>query len=74
MVEKKIKKKLTLTISSKKSFSTPTYTTSGNKKSVVIEKKVSGTRSARRFYGRNDNVNKSISSFQNKTKSNNNLV
>ena len=45
MVEEKIKKKLTLTISSKKNFSTPSYTPSGNKKSVVIEKKFSRTRS-----------------------------
>ena len=41
MEEKKIKKKLTLTISSKKTLSTPSYTPSSNKKSVVIEKKVS---------------------------------
>ena len=41
MVEKKIKKKLTLTISNKKTFSTPSYAPSSNKKSVVIEKKIS---------------------------------
>ena len=74
MVEKKIKKKLTLTISNKKTFSTPTYTPSNNKKSVVIEKKVLRTRDARRFYGRKDNVNKSTSGFQDKTKSNNNFA
>ena len=39
MVEKKIKKKLTLTISNTKTFSTPNYTGSSNKKSVVVEKK-----------------------------------
>jgi len=74
MVEKKIKKKLTLTISSKKNLSTPSYTPSSNKKSVVIEKKISRTRGARRFYGRNDSVNKPMPSFQDKTKSNNNFV
>ena len=74
MVEKKIKKKLTLTISNKKTFSTPTYTPSNNKKSVVIEKKVSRTRDARRFYGRNDNVNKSTLGFQDKTKLNSNFA
>ena len=71
MVEKKIKKKLTLTISNKKTLSTPSYTPRSNKKSVIIEKKISGTRGARRFYGRNDTVNKPMSSFQEKTKSNN---
>ena len=40
MVEKKIRKKLTLNISNKKALSIPTYTPSGNKKSVVIEKKI----------------------------------
>ena len=74
MVEKKIKKKLTLTISNKKTLSTPSYTPSSNKKSVVIEKTISRTRGARRFYGRNDSVNKPIPSFQDKTKSNNNFV
>jgi len=49
MVEEKIKKKLTLTISSKKTFSTPSYIPSGNKKSVVIEKKFSKTRGTRKF-------------------------
>ena len=74
MIEEKIKKKLTLTISNKKNFSTPNYTPSSNKKSVVIEKQVSKTKGARRFYGRNDNVNKSTSGFQDKTKSNNNFA
>jgi len=74
MVEKKIKKKLTLTISSKKTFSTPSYIPSSNKKSVVIEKKISRTRGARKFYGRNDKVNKPTSGFQDKTKSNNNFA
>ena len=74
MVQEKIKKKLTLTISNKKTFSTPSYTPSSNKKSVVIEKKISRTRGARKFYGRNDKVNKPASGFQDKTKSNNNFT
>ena len=74
MVEEKIKKKLTLTISNKKNFSTPNYTPSSNKKSVIIEKKISRTRGARKFYGRNDKENKPTSSFQDKTKSNNNFA
>jgi len=74
MVQEKIKKKLTLTISNKKTFSTPSYTPSSNKKSVVIEKKISRTGGARKFYGRNDKVNKPTSGFQDKTKSNNNFA
>jgi len=74
MVQEKIKKKLTLTISNKKTFSTPSYIPSGNKKSVVIEKKISRTRGARKFYGRTDKVNKPTSGFQDKTKSNNNFA
>ena len=67
MVEEKIKKKLTLTISNKKNFSTPSYTPSSNKKSVIIEKKISRTMGARKFYGRNDKANKPTLGFQNKT-------
>ena len=74
MVQEKIKKKLTLTISNKKTFSTPSYIPSSNKKSVVIEKKISRTRGARKFYGRNDKANKPTSGFQDKTKSNNNFA
>jgi len=74
MVEEKIKKKLTLTISNKKNFSTPSYTPSSNKKSVIIEKKISRTMGARKFYGRNDKANKPTSGFQNKTKSDNNFA
>ena len=74
MVQEKIKKKLTLTISNKKTFSTPSYTPSSNKKSVVIEKNISRTRGARKFYGRNDQVNKPTSGFQDKTKSSNNFA
>ena len=52
MVEKKIikKKKLTLTISTKKPYNVPNYTQGGQKKSVVIEKKVSRKRNERRFF------------------------
>jgi len=74
MIEEKIKKKLTLTISNKKNFSTPNYTPSSNKKSVIIEKKTSRTRSVRKFYDRNDKANKPTSGYQDKTKSNNNFV
>ena len=74
MVEKKIKKKLTLTISNKKNFSTPSYNPSGNKKSVVIEKRISRTKSARKFYDRTDIASKSTSGFRDKTKSNNNFI
>jgi len=74
MVQEKIKKKLTLTISNKKTFSTPSYTPSSNKKSVVIEKKISRMGGARKFYGRNDKVNKPTSGFQDKTKSSNNFA
>ena len=74
MVQEKIKKKLTLTISNKKTFSTPSYIPSSNKKSVVIEKKISRMGGARKFYGRNDKVNKPTSGFQDKTKSNNNFA
>ncbi len=52
MVEKKIikKKKLTLTIATKKPYNVPNYTQGGQKKSVVIEKKVSRKRNERRFF------------------------
>ena len=51
MVEKIIKKKkLTLTISSKRPYNVPNYTQSGQKKSVVIEKKISRKRNERRFF------------------------
>ena len=51
MVEKKIKKKkLTLTISSTKPYNVPNYTQGSQKKSVVIEKKISRKRNERRFF------------------------
>ena len=74
MVEKKIKKKLTLTISNKQKLGTQSYTPSSNKKSVIIEKKISRTRGARRFYGRNENTTKTTSGFQERTKLHNNFT
>jgi len=59
MEEKKIKKKQTLTISSKKPYSAPSYPKDSKKKSFVIEKKIHGKKNDRRFYSRNDNINKS---------------
>ena len=55
MEEKKIKKKkITLTVSSKKPYNVPHYTQSSQKKSVVIEKKVSRKRNEKRFYDQNN--------------------
>ena len=68
-MEKKKKKKLTLTVTSKKTYSAPNYSNIGQKKSVVIEKKVSGGRNDRRFYVQNNNLRKSTSEFLSKTKS-----
>ena len=65
MVEKKIKKKkLTLTISSTKPYNVPNYTRGGQKKSVVIEKKISRKRNERRFF----EPNKSAPRFSDKSK------
>jgi len=65
MVEKKIKKKkLTLTISSTKPYNVPNYTQGGQKKSVVIEKKISRKRNERRFF----EPNKSAPRFSDKSK------
>jgi len=68
MEEKKKKKKLTLTVSSKKPYSASNYSNIGRKKSVVIEKKVSRNRNDRKFYGRNDNLNKPLSEPKGKIK------
>tara|TARA_B100001123_G_scaffold434282_1_gene560555 strand:+ start:483 stop:2741 length:2259 start_codon:yes stop_codon:yes gene_type:complete len=69
MEEKKIKKKkLTLTVSTKKPHNISNYPLGKQKTSVVIEKKISRNKSNRRFYNRNDNQNKPTSSFQGKTK------
>jgi len=59
MVEEKKKKKLTLSVSSTKTFSTQNYSNYGKKKSVVIEKKSSRNRNDRRLYRKNDNFKKS---------------
>jgi len=53
------KKKLTLSVSSKKSYEAPRYTHTKNKTSVVIEKKVSRKGIEKRFYNRDNNLNKS---------------
>ena len=59
MEEKKSKKKkLTLSISSKKSFITPQYTHSKNKKSVLIEKKPASRWGEKKFQPRGTNFNK----------------
>ena len=64
MVEKIIKKKkLTLTISSKRPYNVPNYTQGGQKKSVVIEKKISRKRNERRFF----EPNKSAPRFSDKS-------
>jgi len=69
MEEKKIKKKkLTLTISSKKPYNISNYSLGKQKTSVVIEKKVSRNKNNRRFYNRGENVNKQQSGFQGKPK------
>ena len=60
MEEKKInkKKKLTLTISTKKPHSVPNYKYGKQKKSVVIEKRHSRKGNERKFYGRSRNLRK----------------
>ena len=63
------KKKLTVTVSSKKPYNVPNYTRSNQKKSVVIEKKFSRKKREKRFFGRENNTTKSISGFLDKTKS-----
>ena len=56
MEEKKIKKKkLTLSVSAKKSYEAPRYTHTKNKTSVVIEKKVSRRGTERKFYNKDHN-------------------
>ena len=54
------KKKLTLSVSSKKSYEAPRYTHTKNKTSVVIEKKVSRKGIEKRFYSRDNQLNKSF--------------
>ena len=67
--KKRKKKKLTLTASPKKSINVPYYTQNKQKTSVVIEKKISRKKHDRRFYTRNENVNKVTSDTSYKQKS-----
>ena len=60
------KKKLTISLSSKRSGTIPTFTR-GNKKSVIIEKKFSRRGSDRKFYGKDNNLNRQ-SKFSDKSK------
>ena len=46
------KKKITLTVSSKKPYNIPSYTQGKQKRSFVIEKKISRRGSDRNFYNR----------------------
>ena len=61
MENKKIKKKLTLSISGKKIHSAPHYAKSRGKTSVVIEKKTTRKWGEKRLQSRGDNFNKSKS-------------
>ena len=61
MENKKIKKKLTLSISGKKTHSVSHYAQSKGKTSVVIEKKTARKWGEKRFQQRNNNFNKSKS-------------
>jgi len=63
MEKKEKKKKLTLTVSSKKNYSPSNYSNFGNKKSVIIEKKISRSKNDRRFFVRNDHLKKSKPEF-----------
>ena len=65
MEEKKKKKKLTLSVSTKKPFDASNYVGSGYKKSVVIEKKTSVKKNEQRFNrNRNYNLDKSGQKFK----------
>ena len=69
MEEKKIKKKkLTLTVSGIKPYNVPRYTKFGQKKSVVIEKKISRKKNEKRSYGRVNNIVRSTTELTDKTK------
>ena len=59
MENKKIKKKLTLSISGKKSHSTPNYSQSRGKTSVVIEKKAGRKWGEKKFQPRDNTFNRS---------------
>ena len=64
MEDIKKKKKLTLTISSKKTFNAPSYTRDSNKKSVIIEKKISRKKVGKSYFP----TNKSTQRFPDKAK------
>ena len=68
MEEEKKKKKITLTVSSKKPYNIPSYTQGKQKRSFVIEKKIPRRGSDRNFYNRENNYNKSSSKFTGKSK------
>ena len=76
MENKKIKKKLTLSISRKKTHSVPHYAQSRGKTSVVIEKKTARKWGEKKFQQRDSNFNKSKSTsnfFPKKTPINRNF-
>ena len=76
MENKKIKKKLTLSISGKKTHSAPHYAKSRGKTSVVIEKKTTRKWGEKKFQPRDKNFNKSKSTsnfFPKKTSINRNF-
>jgi len=60
--KEKKKKKLTLSISTKKTHNVPHYVKSGQKTSVVIEKKSPKRWGDRKFQPRNNNLVKSLDS------------
>ena len=68
MEEKKKKKKLTLSVSTKRHYEVPRYTHTKNKTSVVIEKKVSRRGYEKKTYSPGGYQNKSKQSFSNKPK------
>ena len=67
MEEKKIKKKkLTLSISSKKPYNAPNYIQGKKRTSVVIEKRVSRRRNDKRFVNQESNLSKPSPKFTDK--------
>jgi len=72
MEEKKPKKKLTLSIGSKKPYNFSNYHQSGGKKSVIIEKKNTRRSKEGKYYNRDNN--KSSSGFINKRRTDNDNV
>jgi len=64
--EKKNKKKLTLSISSKKAYNVSSYSKDSRKTSVVIDKNFSRKKGPKKFYGKDSNISKTPSNFKNK--------